>query len=109
MLPVFAETRVRTAAALTAVFLLTSAYYRVESTSVMSDAALNLVASLSPEQAKKARFAFTDDERLNWHFIPKPRNGLTIGEMTPAQRHLAQGLLSAGLSQRGYIKATTIM
>ena len=29
--------------------------------------------------------------------------------MTPTQKHLAQALLSAGLSQRGYIKASSIM
>jgi hypothetical protein len=29
--------------------------------------------------------------------------------MTPPQKHLAHALLSAGLSQQGYIKATTIM
>jgi hypothetical protein len=75
----------------------------------MTDAALNFIASLTPDQAQKARFAFSDDERLNWHFIPKPRNGLPLREMTPAQRHLANALLSAGLSQQGYIKATSIM
>lgn len=109
MLRVFAPTRLRLAAALTAVLLLTSAYYRVQTASVMTDAALNFLASLTPEQAQKARFAFADDERQNWHFIPKPRNGLPLREMTPTQRHLASALLSAGLSQRGYIKASTIM
>jgi hypothetical protein len=38
-----------------------------------------------------------------------PRNGLTIKEMTEAQRKLALDLLHAGLSQRGYMTATSIM
>ena len=38
-----------------------------------------------------------------------PRNGLTVGEMTEAQRKLAHALLQSGLSQRGYMTATAIM
>jgi len=69
----------------------------------------HIPAALGPEQRAKATFGFTDDERMNWHFIPKVRQGLTLGEMTPWQRHLANALLAAGLSQTGYIKAVTIM
>jgi hypothetical protein len=43
------------------------------------------------------------------HLIPRERRGLALKEMTPAQRHLAHGLLSAALSHRGYLQATTIM
>jgi hypothetical protein len=91
------------------VLLLTSAYYRSHSSSIMAEAASNLLASLTPEQRAKATFQFTEDERLNWHFVPQPRKGIPLLDMTPTQRHLANALLSAGLSQRGYIKATTIM
>jgi hypothetical protein len=75
----------------------------------MTAAAQNLLAALNDEQRGKAVFELKDDERLNWHFIPKERKGLTLKEMSSAQRHLAYGLLSAGLSHRGYLKATTIM
>src|SRR5581483_10092592 len=50
-----------------------------------------------------------DAERLNWHFIPRPRKGLPIKEMTPAQRSLAFGLLNTGVGATGSLKATTIM
>jgi hypothetical protein len=98
--------------------LLTSAYYRLNSPSVMADAANSFLSSLSAEQRGKAVFDFKDDERYFWHFIPtddipkrynRPRKGLPLTEMTPPQKHLAQALLNAGLSQRGYIKATTVM
>ncbi|MBI3853639.1 MAG: DUF3500 domain-containing protein [Verrucomicrobia bacterium] len=75
----------------------------------MSDAANNFLASLTSEQQAKARFELRDEERKNWHFIPKERKGLPIKEMTPAQRNLAHALLASGLSQRGYAKAVTIM
>ena len=38
-----------------------------------------------------------------------PRNGLTVKDMTEAQRGLAHNLMKAGLSQRGYMTATSIM
>ncbi|MGH9627121.1 MAG: DUF3500 domain-containing protein [Bryobacteraceae bacterium] len=92
-----------------ATFLLTSAYNRHQSAPIMVETAQNFLAALTPEQKAKTVIPFEDDERLNWHFIPKERKGLQLGEMTPQQKHLAHALLSAGLSQRGYIKATTIM
>lgn len=75
----------------------------------MAAAATNFLAALTPEQTPRAVFPFEAKERQNWHFIPRERQGLPLKEMTPAQRHLAQGLLSSGLSHRGYLKATTIM
>lgn len=85
------------------------AYNRLNTAPLMSQAALNFLAALSPEQVKKATYSFTDEERYNWHFIPRERNGLPLKDMTPTQKHLAHALLSAGLSQKGYIKATSIM
>src|SRR5439155_19147866 len=62
-----------------------------------------------PDQKAKAFFEFKDDEGFDWHFIPKPRKGLPFQEMTSPQRLLAHALLNTGLSQRGYLKAATIM
>jgi hypothetical protein len=86
-----------------------SVQHHIPSLSVMTETANRFLAALSPEQRAKATFPFSDDERMNWHFIPKERKGLTLGEMSPFQRHLASALLAAGLSQTGYIKAVTIM
>ena len=82
------------------------------SSAVMANAATAFVNSLTPEQRKQAVYAFNSDERVHWNFIPSeafPRNGLTVKEMTDAQRKLAHELLKAGLSQRGYLTATSIM
>ena len=81
----------------------------------MAAAATKFLSSLTPEQRKQATFAFASDERMHWHFIPTgpapmfPRNGLTIKEMTDAQRKAAHDLLKTGLSQRGYLTASSIM
>ncbi|HTG42975.1 MAG TPA: DUF3500 domain-containing protein [Verrucomicrobiae bacterium] len=75
----------------------------------MAEAARNFLATLSDEQKGKALFELKNDERLNWHFIPKERKGLPIKEMSSEQRVLANALLSSGLSHRGFFKASTIM
>jgi hypothetical protein len=82
------------------------------SSSTMADAATAFLASLTPEQRQKAVFPFGADEMTHWNFIPTetfPRNGLTVKEMTDKQRELAHSLMKAGLSQRGYMTATSIM
>jgi hypothetical protein len=75
----------------------------------MTEAANHFLASLTPEQKTKATYEFKDEERFDWHFIPKPRKGLPFKEMTSPQRLLGQALLNTGLSHGGYMKATTIM
>src|SRR5712691_5246526 len=75
----------------------------------MAEAANNFLAALGPEQRAKAVFEFKDTQRFDWHFVPKARKGLPLKEMNSPQRLLAHALLSTGLSQRGYMKATTIM
>ena len=77
----------------------------------MAEAANAFLASLTPEQKAKASFPFASepkDERLNWHFIPKDRQGLAIKEMDEKQRKLAKALLKSGLSEDGYEKAEII-
>ena len=82
------------------------------SAAAMARAATAFLATLDAGQAPKARFAFDAAERTHWHFIPTEmfaRNGLTLKEMTLPQREAAHALLKAGLSQHGYLTATTIM
>src|ERR1035441_5108579 len=109
----------RAAAIGVAALLLTAAYKRAEPSSVMADAANALLNSLWPDQKAKVSYAFDDDERLTWHFVPtganyKPgdrelRKGMPLGAMQPFQRELATALLAAGLSQQGVIKAQSIL
>ena len=75
----------------------------------MLQAAEAFLASLEPEQRSKAQFEFEDTERLNWHFVPRARRGLPLKEMSAEQRGLARSILRAGLSQRGYLTASTII
>jgi uncharacterized protein DUF3500 len=82
------------------------------SPSAMADAANKFLAALSPDQKKLAVFPFEGAEREHWGFVPSemfPRNGLTMGAMSEPQRKAAHDLLKAGLSQKGYLTATSIM
>lgn len=90
----------------------------------MTLAAKSFLSALGDEQKARATFDFDapfdeatlaqpslppKDERSNWHFVPRPRRGLPIKDMTTEQRLLAHGLLATGLSHRGYGKAVGIM
>ena len=107
--------RVMTALGFVALAAVGSMVAAERSSSTMAGAATKFLATLTPEQRQQATFAFNSDERLHWHFIPTgpapmfPRNGLTIKEMSEPQRKLAHDLLKAGLSQRGYLTASSIM
>lgn len=79
------------------------------SSSMMSAAADAFLNSLSADQRAKATFPFEDEQRLDWHFIPRPRKGIPFKELDSAQRLLGSALLGAGLGQRGLIRASTIM
>jgi hypothetical protein len=104
--------RISLLAATMAALIAGSMFAAARSSSTMADAAAMLLGSLTPEQRQQAAFAFASDERLHWHFIPTetfPRRGLLIRSMTEPQRKLAHDLMKAGLSQRGYLTATSIM
>jgi hypothetical protein len=90
--------------------LLTAAYERASVPATMSDAAHAYLNSLNAELRSRAVIPFAADERENWHYIPLDnRKGVALREMTSAQKHLAEALVSAGLSQQGVIRAHTIM
>lgn len=64
---------------------------------------------LDESQVAKARYEFGDDERFNWHFVPRERNGLSFNDLNEKQRQAGLALLKASLSEQGYQKANNIM
>ena len=106
------------AGAAVAALWLVSAHHKTSSPVVMTETARRFLMSLDPEQAEKARLSFHEPSWQQWQFVPDnnfeemykaPRRGLTIRDMTPWQKHMAHALLSACLSQQGYLKAASIM
>jgi len=78
----------------------------------MTTAAAKWLEGLTPEQRQQATFPNETEEKVRWNFIPTnmfPRKGVPWKEMSEPQRKLAHDLLKAGLSQKGYLTATSIM
>jgi hypothetical protein len=80
-----------------------------QATKAMAADARKFLECLSPDQLATAGFQFKDNERFNWHFIPKPRNGLTLKDMSEDQRALAKAMLADALSASANTKVLTIM
>lgn len=57
----------------------------------------------------KAAYSFDDDERYDWHFVPRKRNGVPLRMMNETQQKAALALLQTGLTESGYAKAQSIM
>ncbi len=64
---------------------------------------------LSADQKQKAQFAFTDDERFNWQYVPAERKGIPLRELSAGQKEAALDMLHTVLSDTGYNKAISIV
>ncbi len=76
---------------------------------VMAKAANEYLGKLTAEQRKQTSFTYDDKERLNWHYIPRPRNGLPIKQLEGEALKTALNLIRSGLSEVGYDQALNVM
>jgi Protein of unknown function (DUF3500) len=83
-------------------------YAKARTSAAMTEAANKFIAALNAEQKAKATKSFEDANRLDWHFIPRDRQGLPLKEMTEAQRQLAHALLETGVGAYGHKKVEDI-
>jgi hypothetical protein len=76
----------------------------------MTEAAVDLIEKLSPEQREQAVLPYGSEQRVGWHFIPKPtRKGAVMNKMTDEQQAATHELLQAALSAAGFKKTKEIM
>lgn len=75
---------------------------------VMGEAAARFLSVLDEAQQKKARYEYSDPERLNWHFIPRERNGVGLWDLTGAARQAGEDLVKSGLSAAGHQKTLQV-
>jgi hypothetical protein len=75
----------------------------------MLTAARNFLESLEGDQQRRVLFPLDAPERFNWNYMPGPRRGVPLREMTAPQRQYALALLESALSRPGYEKVTGIM
>jgi Protein of unknown function (DUF3500) len=76
-------------------------------------AANAFLSTLDPKQRASVVFAFDDEaQRARWSNLPTTmvrRGGLSMGELSPAQRSAALALLTSALSRRGFDKVQEIV
>ena len=81
----------------------------VPSGTQMVHSANGFLETLTDKQKTQAMFVFDDPERLNWHFIPRPRKGLPLRDLEGEALKAAQHLIRSGLSEAGYDQALNVM
>lgn len=81
----------------------------VKPNQTMSSLTVAFLQTLNPQQLERAVFSFESCERLNWHYIPRQREGFPLKEMNASQRIAAELLLRFAMSEVGYRKVTDIM
>ena len=82
---------------------------KANAASGMTAAARTFLATLNSQQKLAVTFSFGDAERLNWHFIPRERKGLTLKGLEGAALAAAHELIASGLSEDGYAQALNVM
>lgn len=80
----------------------------VELTQEMVDVTNSFLASLTEMQRNSSTYQFDDEERLNWHFIPRDRNGIPLKSMNGNQLQSARVLLQTFFSAKGFQKSENV-
>jgi Protein of unknown function (DUF3500) len=95
------------------ILLSVTAAFPQTATSRIVSAANKFLSTLDQKQRQSVAFAFDDEnQRTRWSNLPVrmvPRAGLSMGELTLAQRSAALALVSSALSRRGFEKVQEIV
>jgi Protein of unknown function (DUF3500) len=75
----------------------------------MAKAADAFLAALDPARRAKGSLPFNSENRLDWHFVPRDRQGVPIKQMSSDERRAALALLKSGLSAKGFKKVDAIL
>ena len=87
-----------------------NAQTHAETAKRMAEAANSFLGCLEGGQKSQAELSFADEEeRRNWHYIPKERRGLPLKEMDGRQRELARKLVATGASAEANERVDLIM
>jgi len=90
-----------------------SANAAIGQTARIVGAANSFLSTLDQQQKQRVLFAYDDEaQRKHWSNFPDQmvkRSGLSLGELSAAQRSAALALVASALSSRGYQKVQEIM
>jgi hypothetical protein len=77
--------------------------------SKMRSAVERFLAALPAESRAQAVRPFEDRDRVDWHYTPRSRNGISLKDLDPAGREAVHGLLRIALSAAGHRKVVNII
>ncbi len=101
------KTRTRLAGVFLLCFVLAAARSTArhdEASAAMAKAAKAFLAGLDEAQRSRATFEFDSPVRSDWHFVPRERKGLVLGDLDKDDRALFDVLLDTGLSAKGHAR-----
>ncbi len=75
----------------------------------MAREAKAFLASLPDEARARALIPFDDPERADWHYVPRERRGVRIGDLAGEPRERLDALLRSALSRSGQEKVEGIL
>ncbi|MDP9797653.1 hypothetical protein J2S43_006165 [Catenuloplanes nepalensis] len=75
----------------------------------MVDAATAWLAALDDAQRGAAQLPWHSPDRRRWFYTPTDHGGLPLSQMSSVQQQAAMRLLATGLSEPGYVTASTII
>jgi hypothetical protein len=75
----------------------------------MRESAERVLAALPEGQRAKAARPFDDSDRVDWHYTPRSRNGISLKELDARGRDAVHALLKNALSAVGYRKVVNII
>jgi len=75
----------------------------------MRATAQNLLAALPAPLRMKAQKPFDDPDRLDWHYTPRGRNGVSFKDLDARGRGAVHALLKTALSAAGHRKVVNII
>lgn len=76
----------------------------------LTQTAQQFIATLNPQEQKKAVYTAISEERYNWHFFPKnDRKGISLGELNEQQRKAAFAMVRLCFSENGAQKINDVM
>ncbi len=68
-----------------------------------------LLDALDEEQIESVQFPFESAERMNWHYFPRDREGLGLGQVNELQKALLFSVMGEFLSPTGLAKSLHII
>lgn len=75
----------------------------------VEEAAVKFLNSLPSKLKERTQYPFSDNERFNWHYVPRSRKGISFHDLDAMQREAAMNLLKVSLSEQGFKKASGII